>query len=182
MLDILGEEKFIKKIKNDLKKMFKSDIILTDYKTKYVMYNYILNKKKSALCAAMVMPTALLRQVFTYERAAAARPAGDGVGAAEEGTHVRTHGEAQPPRQPAGHYGEWPNWANVLEQPPARLRGGLRRGPQASAWGLAARKDAVWEEGLADDTPWARPGHHQAASCGLRRCWELRIMAKTDRP
>ena len=48
MLDILGEEKFIKKIKNDLKKMFKSDIILTDYKTKYVMYNYILNKKKSA--------------------------------------------------------------------------------------------------------------------------------------
>ena len=28
------------------------------------------------------------------------------------------------PRQPAGHYGEWPNWANALEQPPARLRGG----------------------------------------------------------
>ena len=36
----------------------------------------------------------------------------------------------QPPRQPAGHYGEWPNWANVLGQPPARLRGvapGTRR-------------------------------------------------------
>ena len=32
----------------------------------------------------------------------------------------------QTPRQPAGHYGKWPNWANALEQPPARLRGGLR--------------------------------------------------------
>ena len=30
-------------------------------------------------------------------------------------------------RQPAGHYGKWPNWANVLEQPPARLRGGCAR-------------------------------------------------------
>ena len=29
-----------------------------------------------------------------------------------------------PPRQPAGHYGKWLNWANALEQPPARLRGG----------------------------------------------------------
>ena len=50
---------------------------------------------------------------------------------------------ARPPRQPAGHYGKWPNWANVLEQPPARLRGGLRRDPHASAWGPGARKDAV---------------------------------------
>ena len=30
-------------------------------------------------------------------------------------------------RQPAGHYGKWPNWANVLEQPPARLAGGCAR-------------------------------------------------------
>ncbi len=36
---------------------------------------------------------------------------------------------AQPPRQTAGHYGKWLNWANVLTQPPARLRGGLRQGP-----------------------------------------------------
>ena len=78
-------------------------------------------------------------------------------------------------RQAAGHYGKWPNWANALEQPPARLRGGLRQGPQASAWGPAARKSAVWAEGLADGTPWARPGHHQAVSCGLRRCRELRV-------
>ena len=34
---------------------------------------------------------------------------------------------AQSPRQPAGHYGEWLNWVNVLEQPPARLRGGCAR-------------------------------------------------------
>ena len=32
-------------------------------------------------------------------------------------------------RQPAGHYGKWPNWANALEQPPARLRGGVAPGP-----------------------------------------------------
>ena len=30
-------------------------------------------------------------------------------------------------RQNAGHYGKWPNWANASEQPPARLRGGLRQ-------------------------------------------------------
>ena len=36
------------------------------------------------------------------------------------------------PRQAAGHYGEWLNWANALEQPPASLRGGLREGPQIS--------------------------------------------------
>ena len=69
----------------------------------------------------------------------------------------------QTPRQPAGHYGECLNWANALEQPPARLRGGLRRGPQAPAWGPAARKGAVWAEGLAEGAPWAKPGHHQAA-------------------
>ena len=83
----------------------------------------------------------------------------------------------------------------VGPNPPARLRGtmesgptgqtrsgnpppgcgGLRQGPQASAWGLAARKDAVWAEGLADGAPQARSGYHQAASCGLRRCRELRF-------
>ena len=48
---------------------------------------------------------------------------------------------AQPPRQPAGHYGEWPNWANALEQPPARLRGGCagarRPRPGARLYGKA---------------------------------------------
>ena len=32
-------------------------------------------------------------------------------------------------RQPAGHLGKWPNWANALGQPPARLRGTLENGP-----------------------------------------------------
>ena len=58
---------------------------------------------------------------------------------------------------------------------PRQAAGGLRQGPQASAWSLTARKGAVWAEGLADGTPWARPGHHQAVSCGLRRCRELRV-------
>ena|GEM_PF-4806996 len=46
------------------------------------------------------------------------------------------------PRQAAGHYGECLNWANALEQPPARLRGGLRGGSQISAWSLVSRKSA----------------------------------------
>ena len=77
------------------------------------------------------------------------------------------------PRQPAGHYEKWLNWANALEQPPARLRGGCAGDPQTSAWGLTARKSAVWAEGFAEGAPGVRPGHHQAASCGLRRCREL---------
>ena len=40
------------------------------------------------------------------------------------------------PRQTAGHYEKWLNWANALEQPPARLRGGLRRGPAGVGLGL----------------------------------------------
>ena len=89
---------------------------------------------------------------------------------------------AQSPRQPAGHYGEWPNWANVLEQPPASLAGGCAGEPQASAWGPASRKSAVWAEGLAESAPRARPGHHQAASCGLRGCRELSITSLAPRP
>ena len=39
------------------------------------------------------------------------------------------------PRRPAGHYEKWPNWANALGQPPARLAGGLRQDPQVSVGG-----------------------------------------------
>ena len=46
-------------------------------------------------------------------------------------------------RQAAGHYGKWLNWINALEKPPARLRGGLRQGPQISVWSLTSRKDAL---------------------------------------
>ena len=58
-------------------------------------------------------------------------------------TSRRPGGVGQPPRQAAGHYGECLNWANALEQPPARLRGGLRGGSQVSAWSLVSRKGAL---------------------------------------
>ena len=51
--------------------------------------------------------------------------------------------------------------------PPGSASLGLRSG--------TSRKSAVWAEGLADGTPWARPGRHQAANGGLRRCRELRV-------
>ena len=56
---------------------------------------------------------------------------------------------------------------------PRQAAGGSRQDPQASAWGPVARKGALWAEGLAEGAPGARSGHHQAASCGLRRCREL---------
>ena len=62
-------------------------------------------------------------------------------------TSRRPGGVGQPPRQAAGHYGECLNWANALEQPPARLRGGLREGSQISAWSLVSRKGALCPTG-----------------------------------
>ena len=59
----------------------------------------------------------------------------------------RPGGVGQPPRQAAGHYGECPNWANALEQPPASLRGGLRGGPQISVRSLTSRKGALCPTG-----------------------------------
>ena len=46
---------------------------------------------------------------------------------------------------------------------PRQAAGGLRRGPQAPAWGLAARKGAVWTEGLAEGAPRVRPQAAQAS-------------------
>ena len=84
----------------------------------------------------------------------------------------------------------------VGRNPPASLRGTMKSGPTgqmrpgnpppgcggvlpgSASLGLrsgTSRKSAVWAEGLADGAPWARPGHHQAASCGLRRCRKLRV-------
>ena len=62
-------------------------------------------------------------------------------------TSRRPGGVGRPPRQAAGHYGECLNWANALEQPPARLRGGLREGPQISVRSLASRKGALCPTG-----------------------------------
>ncbi len=64
--------------------------------------------RKSAFCDLQIAQTALFRHVAVPGRCGAT------------------------PRQAAGHYGECLNWANALEQPPARLRGGLHKGPQIS--------------------------------------------------
>ena len=79
--------------------------------------------RKSALCDPQIAQNALFRHVAAPGRCGAT------------------------PRQPAGHYGEWLNWANALEQPPARLRGGLREGPQISVRSLASRKGALCPTG-----------------------------------
>ena len=124
---------------------------------------------------------AMRHEALTYGRAAAARPAGDGVGAAEEGrTYEPTAGRNPPPA--CGALWRVAQLGKCARATPRQAAGGLRQGPQASAWGPAARKSAVWAEGLADDTPWARPGHHQAASCGLRRCRELRVRSPARVP
>ena len=60
--------------------------------------------RKGAVCDSHVAQSALFRHVAARE----------------------TRGAT--PRQPAGHYGKWLNWANALEQPPARLRGGVAPG------------------------------------------------------
>ena len=91
--------------------------------------------------------------------------------------HVAARGARGATPPPAcGALWRMPQLGKRARATPRQPAGGLRQGPQASAWGPAARKGAVWAEGLADCAPWARPGHHQAASCGLRRCRELRII------
>ena len=66
--------------------------------------------QRGAACGSYVAQTALFRHIT-------AREARD-----------------QTARQPAGHYGKWLNWANALEQPPARLRGGFA--PRSAGLGL----------------------------------------------
>ena len=65
----------------------------------------------------------------------------------------------QTPRQPAGHYGKWPNWANALEQPPARLRGGCaeRRCRKQTGFGTFAEAAAEFRS------------HPRCPSCGSAR-------------
>ena len=91
--------------------------------------------------------------------------------------HVAARGGAghNPPASLRGTMESGPTGQMRSSNPPPGCGGGCAGDPQAPAWGLAARKDAVWAEGLAEGAPWARPGHHQAASYGLRRCLELRV-------
>ena len=61
--------------------------------------------RRGAVCGSHVAQNALFRHVAARE------------------------GRGATPRQPAGHYGKWPNWANVLEQPPPPGCGGVAPGP-----------------------------------------------------
>ena len=91
-------------------------------------------------------------------------------------TSRRPGSVGQPPRQPAGHYGECLNWANALEQPPASLRGGCAR----------ARKPrpGVWLHGGAQSgqraSLMARPGQvGTPSSCQL---WAKEVPGTQDQP
>ena len=86
----------------------------------------LIDSRESALCDPQVAQSAPFRDVAAPGRCGAT------------------------PRQAAGHYGEWLNWANALEQPPASLRGGLREGPQISVRSLASRKGALWPDRLTE--------------------------------
>ena len=72
--------------------------------------------RKVAVCGSHIAQTALFRHVAAREAWGAT------------------------PRQPAGHYEKWPNWANALEQPPARLRGGCARAAPAGEPGRTERR------------------------------------------
>ena len=82
-------------------------------------HSVLIDSRKDALCDPQIAQTAPFRH--------AAAPGRCGTTA----------------RQAAGHYGEWLNWANALEQPPASLRGGLCQGPQISVQSLDSRKSAL---------------------------------------
>ena len=82
-----------------------------------------------------------------------------------------------PPRQAAGHYGEWLNWADALEQPPARLRGGLRECPQISVRSLASRKGALCPTGGLQNAPFRRVRFSSPGQT-WRRLTEKRTLAQ----
>ena len=84
-------------------------------------HSVLIDSRKDALCDFQIAQNALFRHVAAPGRWCGATA-----------------------RQAAGHYGEYLNWANALEQPPASLRGGLRQGPQISVRSLTSRKGAFW--------------------------------------
>ena len=68
-----------------------------------------------------------------------------------------------PPRQPAGHYGKWLNWANALEQPPASLRGGPA--------GVGLGPDRTEKRSL-------RVGPHGKAQCAWLLAYRMRLLVR----
>ena len=81
----------------------------------------------------------------------------------------------KPPASLRGTMESGPTGQTCSSNPPPGWRGGCARVRRPRPAGPASRKSAVWAEGLAESAPRARPGHHQAASCGLRGCRELSI-------
>ena len=80
---------------------------------------------------------------------------------------------AQPPASLRGTMKSGSTGQMRSSNPPPGCGGGCARVRKPRPGALTARKDAVWAEGFAEGAPGVRPGHHQAASCGLRRCREL---------
>ena len=103
-------------------------------------HSVLIDSRESALCDPQVPQSAPFRDVAAPGRCGAT------------------------PRQAAGHYGEWLNWANALEQPPASLRGGLRQGPQISVRSPASRKDALCPTGGLQNAPFR---HDATADCAF---------------
>ena len=64
------------------------------------VHSGLIDSRKAAFCDSQIAQTAPFRHIAAPGKCGAT------------------------PRQAAGHYGECLNWANALEQPPARLRGG----------------------------------------------------------
>ena len=130
---------------------------------------------------------AMRHEALTYGRAAA-RPAGNGVGAAEEGRAASRRGASRPDASRKGAVcGSHVAQNALFRYVAAREARGATPPPACGACGPrpagpTARKGAVWTEGLAEGAPRVRPGHHQAASCGLRRCRELRVRSPARVP
>ena len=79
-------------------------------------------------------------------------------------------GVGHPPRQAVGHYGEWLNWANALEQPPHQAAGRLARGSADLGLGLTSRKSALCNLHLTEKRTLRAPGQDQdRARTGPRR-------------
>ena len=93
--------------------------------------------RKSALCDLQIAQNVLFRHVAAPGRCGA------------------------PPRKAVGHYGEWLNWANALEQPPHQAAGRLARGSADLGLGLTSRKSALCNLHLTEKRTLRAPGQDQ---------------------
>ena len=87
------------------------------------VHSGLIDSRKVALCDSQIAQTAPFRYAAAPGRCGAT------------------------PRQAAGHCGEWPNWANALEQPPRQTAGRVARGSADLGLSLASRKSALCPTG-----------------------------------